>query len=199
MVTNNDNSTVKTLPSTISDIVKSSGYKSLKSATLRICNGDKKCFNPMGCHKKGDVCYRLPCNTFKRAIDLAKHYEYKLGIPAGDVLTKWEEERGSGRSITSFYGDIPRIDGDNVLLVNSKEEWDIIRQHGFRCPMCGGVSNNPVECDTGCNMPGTDKVCDWKAYGLFGTLGKGVTVVNGNSMLHGSIFKPIIMENDSAV
>jgi hypothetical protein len=46
----------------------------------------------------------------------------------------------------------------------------------FLCPCCGGISTDPQKCDSGKKMS-KKEICNWKSYGLFGTLGKGIHVV----------------------
>ena len=64
----------------------------------------------------------------------------------------------------------------------------------FLCPMCGGISTDPNTCNSGDEMaPG--KVCDWKSWGLFGTMGKGVYVCVKKPFAVFEIFKPVELVN----
>jgi hypothetical protein len=48
----------------------------------------------------------------------------------------------------------------------------------YQCPRCGGTSTDYQVCNSGQIMDKKSKqVCDWKVYGLFGDLGKGIRVI----------------------
>lgn len=128
-------------------------------------------------------------------VERANHYAEKLGMDACDILTAWD----SGRDYwyMNYYQDAnqPRIEGDSVRVFDTAEEMMAsIGDAGFRCPCCAGVSRSPYECDSGLVMPKTEKVCDWKSYGLFGTAGKGVFVFVKEKIKGESIFMPISWE-----
>jgi hypothetical protein len=64
---------------------------------------------------------------------------------------------------------------------------------GFRCPNCGGVSKSPYECTSGKKTRG--EACDWKVYGLFGHMGKGISVYVKESLKGENIFMPVAWEH----
>lgn len=80
---------------------------------------------------------------------------------------------------------------------------DLFRQidyeKGFRCPSCNGISKDPYTCDTGIVKNYRD-VCDWKSWGLFGTLGKGLRFTVFERFLSkpyvDEIFYPVCMEEE---
>lgn len=121
------------------------------------------------------------------AVDRAKHYEEKTGIPAGDILTAWERRRNYW--YMNYYQDAqqPKLEGEAVrIFQNVDEAWAMMGESGFRCPKCGKISGDPYECD--------QKPCDWKVYGLFRALGKGVYVFCKDEMQGDLIFMPIAWE-----
>ncbi len=70
-------------------------------------------------------------------------------------------------------------------------KFDACPSRKFRCPSCGGLSSNPYECNA-------SKECDWKSYGFFRTMGKGVRIAikEGfieNPQIH-EIFMPLEFE-----
>jgi len=124
------------------------------------------------------------------AIDRAKHYAEKTGLRAEDILDAWEEARTYW--YMNYYQDCnqPKIEGDSVRVFETKEELKAaIGGPRFRCPACEGVSKDPYTCDSGVVKDG--KPCDWKVYGLFGDLGKGVYVFVKAEMRGTRIFKPV--------
>lgn len=56
---------------------------------------------------------------------------------------------------------------------------------------------NPNGCDKTGRIKCTQSDCDWKAYGLFRTLGKGVTVLSKNPIAKIHIFMPVAWETGS--
>lgn len=100
-------------------------------------------------------------------------YSKVLALPEAQILEAIEGARNY--SAVNYYQEahFPSLDG--VLLLDSVEEFKQRYPAGkYRCPSCAGISTNPYECNSGIATKG--KVCDWKSYGLFGTLGKGVRV-----------------------
>jgi len=57
----------------------------------------------------------------------------------------------------------------------------------YICPNCEKESTDPYEC--------SQEKCDWKVYGLFGDLGKGIKVIIKDKFLEHPvpmrIFKPV--------
>ena len=105
------------------------------------------------------------CAKYKWAIDRAKQYGEKLGIPWREVLKSWED----GRSywFMNYYQDAnqPAIESDNVFVFENVEEMKEKCGKQFICPHCKGISSDPYECNSGKKVG--KKVCDWKSYGLF--------------------------------
>lgn len=187
------------------------GYERLKAAVIKDCNesGSCGCFNPDGCSVKGGRigrygepgfkwCTHLYCDKFKWVIDRAKHYSEKLGIPWETILDSWEADRDYW--YMNYYQDCkqPRIeeDGNRVRVFDTVDDLlSSVGKSGFRCPCCGGVSTSPYECNSGVvRSDGT--VCDWKVYGLFGDLGKGVFVYCKDKVRGERMFMPIAWETE---
>ena len=181
------------------------GYDSLLAAVKRDAARGENCFNPEGCDhpfydytdggcRQASKCMHKYCDKFAWVLERARHYAEKLGLEPGVILDKWEE----GRSYwyMNYYQDSrqPLLDSDNVRVFDSHDTlMQSVGDAGFRCPRCGGVSNSPYECNSGLEMePG--QVCDWKSWGLFGTLGKGVYVFVRDVIQGEHIFMPIAWE-----
>lgn len=177
------------------------GYEKLRQSVEHDCNERKSCgcFNPDGCNvpgsrKDGKSCFHDYCNKFKWIIDRAKHYGEKLGLNWEDVLNSWEA--GRDYWYMNYYQDSaqPEIKGDNVRVFDTVEAMlESIGPHQFRCPACGNISTNPYKCNSGLEMS-KGKVCDWKVYGLFGDMGKGVFVYCKDKLAGEKIFMPIAWE-----
>lgn len=188
------------------------GYSSLIEAVKNDCSKGENCFNENGCDKERYInvpqdnpkllemgiktsckantkCFHDYCGKFKWIMDRAKHYAEALGSTTEDVLKDWEQQRSYW--YFNFYqeGNQPLI--DNVKVFNTIAEFkESIKNEGFRCPKCSEASTNAYEC----SMP----KCDWKSYGLFGTMGKGADVVVKEHSKHRShIFMPIAWESNS--
>lgn len=126
-------------------------------------------------------------------ISRANHYAEKTGLSPESILDAWEERRDYW--YMNFYQDSqqPEIKGDKVRVFETVAEMlESIGKRGFRCPNCEGVSKSPYTCDTGIIASG--KPCDWKVYGLFGHLGKGVAVFVKEKLAGENLFMPIAWE-----
>ena len=125
------------------------------------------------------------CKTFKWAVDRAKHYAEKTGIPYLEVLKSWEQKRDYW--YLNYYQDCnqPEIKNGRVRIFDTMKDYrNSLCDKGFICPKCGAETDSPYEC-----------ACDWKAYGLLGTLGKGITVFVKENMAMAEIFMPIAWED----
>lgn len=117
-------------------------------------------------------------------VDRAKHYQEKTGIPYLEIIEKWEENRGHW--YMNYYQDAnqPLLTDENVYVFDTVDDFKkVVGQDGFYCPKCEGISKSPYEC--------TCEKCDWKSYGLFRTMGKGVYIFIKSAMLGNEIFEPV--------
>lgn len=126
----------------------------------------------------------------------AQHYAEKTGLTPEAILDAWEKRRDYW--YMNFYQEAnqPLIQGDKVRVFETVADLlSSVGTTGFRCPACGGISTNPYECNSGKLMPiATRKVCDWKVYGLFGHMGKGVSVFVKEKTQIDKLFKPVAWE-----
>lgn len=170
----------------MTEIEKSEGYQKLRAAILSDENSGRS------------EEERLKKLEF--AVERAKHYEEKTGIPAGKMLTAWESRRKYWYMNYYQAANQPLIEGDSVRVFETTEEMlEAIGKDGFRCPNCKGVTKNPYTCKSGVKVPllnsgGNPETCDWKVYGLFGAMGKGVYVFVKSELKGENIFKPIAWE-----
>lgn len=127
---------------------------------------------------------------FNWVIGRCKHYSDATGVPAADILNAWESRRNYW--YMSYYQEAeqPEIKGDRVRVFDTLEELKKeLKGEKFQCPNCDGLSSNPYECDSGIKVSG-DKACDWKVYGLFRSMGKGVYVFIKEKASGEEIFMP---------
>lgn len=134
-------------------------------------------------------------------LDRASHYSEKLGIDASEILNSWEKQRDYW--FINFYhdGNQPLLTSERIrVFENSDDLYRSIGKEGFRCPLCNGNSKSPYECDSGIvveNLKGEkNKPCDWKVYGLFKDLGKGVFIYVKSEIRGQLIFMPIAWEGE---
>lgn len=131
-------------------------------------------------------------NAANKINTYAKHYSITTGIPAEEILNSWEENRTYW--YMNYYQDSNQPEIKNVRVFNTVEEMmQAIGNKEFRCPSWGGITTNPYECNSGKEMS-KGKTCDWKVYGLFGDLDKGVYVFIKEKLKGGRIFMPISWE-----
>lgn len=144
--------------------------------------------------ENGWEAYRVN-SKFDWVIDRAGHYADKLGIPINDILNAWVD--GCDYSFMNYFQDAnqPKIKGDKVKVFDNVEQMlSEIGDKKFRCPACNGISTNPYSCNSGEEMS-KGKTCDWKVYGLFGDLGKGVYVYVKDQLKGENMFMPISWES----
>ena len=124
-----------------------------------------------------------------------EEYSKALRISQEEILNAWEKDRDY--TAINYYqeGKQPSIKSDKVKVFETFEDMlKVLGKKEFRCPSCGGISSNPYECNSGLKMS-KGKICDWKSYGLFGDLGKGVFVYCKDKLKGETIFMPIAWEN----
>lgn len=131
---------------------------------------------------------------FDWTIARAEHYAEKLNMPINDILNSWVDQ--CNISFLNHFQDCnyPEIKSDKVRVFETVDKMiEALGGKQFRCPSCNGISNNPYKCDSGQEMS-KGKICDWKVYGLFGDLGKGVFVYCKDKLKGENIFMPIAWE-----
>lgn len=127
----------------------------------------------------------------------ARHYAEKTGLTPETILDAWEKDRNYW--YMNYYQESkqPIITHDKVRVFETVAELlASIGKSGFRCPLCGGVSKSPYECDSRMKVHG--EVCDWKVYGLFGHMGKGIAVFVKEKVRIENLFMPVSWENKKA-
>lgn len=131
--------------------------------------------------------------VFDWIVARAQHYADHTGYTVDDILNTWEEKRNYW--YLNFYQDAnqPEINADEVYVYpNAQSLVESLDREKYRCPSCGGVSENPYVCTSGKINEGS--VCDWKAYGLLKTLGNGVSIFIRDEARVIEIFQPIAWE-----
>jgi len=125
----------------------------------------------------------------------AEHYAEKTGLDAAAILDAWEKSRSYW--YMNYYQDAnqPLIGERCRVFATVAELLASVGKGGFRCPACAGVSRSPYECKTADKIPGVE--CDWKVYGLFGHMGKGISVFVKEKMQVDAIFLPVAWEKNS--
>jgi hypothetical protein len=154
------------------------GYEKLKADVEWDTEESGGIFHHDGCCSCGGKCFHKYCDKFKWIIERAKAYGEATGLDWNDILNSWEEDRDYW--YMNYYQECnqPKIKGDSVRV------FDTLKEMKFRCPSCGKETEDPYKC----------KFCDWKSYGLFGTMGKGAFVYIKDKLKGDNIFMPIAWE-----
>src|SRR5437868_1011380 len=124
------------------------------------------------------------------AVSQAKHYAEKTGLPASEILDAWE--KGRDYWYMNYYQEAnqPKIEGERVRVFDTVADMlAAIGDPKFRCPKCSGVSNSPYACSVA--------PCDWKVYGLFRDLGKGIYVFVKEKVRGELLFMPMAWESQA--
>jgi len=157
------------------------------------CEGYTKLLQAVELDEKKSPRFHNYREKLQWAIDRSKQYSDKTGLKAEDILDAWEKNRTYW--YMNYYQDanIPSITSGRVRVFDTVEQLQNSAGKEFRCPCCNGVSKDAYQCDSGKEIsPG--KICDWKVYGLFRDLGKGVSVFVKEKVAVQTIFMPIAWE-----
>lgn len=134
---------------------------------------------------------------------MLREWSAALGMTPEALFTSMERARRYWSA--SYYqpANQPPLSRVRVFETQADVERAIPKGTLFKCPMCDGLSKHPTQCDTGLRMGNADKVCDWKACGLFRTMGKGFRCVVKERVLAGDfqvfeIFWPMSIETKGA-
>lgn len=119
-------------------------------------------------------------------------YSQVLGETEANLLEAIEKHRTY--SAVNYYqeANFPSLQG--VTLIDDVADFKRRFPSGkYTCPMCAGESTDPYNCNSGKIVD--SKPCNWKAYGLFGTMGKGLRIALRNRFLEhpkvDEIFAPV--------
>jgi hypothetical protein len=99
------------------------------------------------------------------------HYANRLGFTQQEVLQALEDKRTYWSANYYQSANFPRISKRVAVYETMDDFHKDCPSSKYMCPACNSVSTNSSVCDSGVVIKG--KKCDWKAYGLFGTIGKG--------------------------
>lgn len=164
------------------------GIVKLKEAVIKDID-DKGTFNANGCNKCVKTCFHPYCDKFKWVLDRAALYAKAFEIPVEAIINKWESQRDYW--YMNYYQDssqpIPEASGKFRIFETIEDLLKSVGNVGFRCPSCNQRSSDAYTCNAG-------NGCNWKAYGLFHTMGKGVMVFVKSELTMNEIFMPIAWE-----
>ncbi len=126
-------------------------------------------------------------------------YSEKLGFSKLEILQAFEGRRDY--CVVNYYQESNFPSLEDVTVYETQAELQAaIPNYKFRCPSCKGISTNPYECNSGIERK-DGKVCNWKAYGLFGTAGRGHRFTIKDTFLQkpivDDIFMPLDLEDEA--
>ncbi len=125
--------------------------------------------------------------------EMITYYSDFLGKTKQEVLQAFEDDRSYWSANYYQESNQPKLDKSINVYENQDDLIaDIQPKEGFICPACGKVSKDYQECDSG-DKDKDGKVCNWKAYGLFGTLGKGYRILLKDTFLEDPCIHDIFM------
>lgn len=161
------------------------------------CDGYRKLLAAVEDDEKKSPRFHDYRKTLSWAVNQARHYAVKTGLTPEAILDAWEGKRTYWYMNYYQPANQPSIESDNVRVFETVDDLlASIGKTGFRCPNCEAVSKSPYTCDSGVKAHG--KVCDWKVYGLFGHMGKGVSVFVKEKLAIEQLFMPVAWEQNVA-
>jgi len=119
-------------------------------------------------------------------------YSNIIGKSDLEFLTTYAKARRV--NYTNWFNDSYLPDLSNVIILDTIQSFrDKFPSGKYICPCCDGETTDYQECNSGIEVDG--RKCNWKVYGLFGDLGKGVRVIIKDKMDEFprpvAMFKPI--------
>jgi len=111
--------------------------------------------------------------TIRFALGISAHYAHVLKVPHVEILNGMEDNRTYWA--LNYYKEYkwPRINKVDEIFETKEDYFAKYLSHKYYCPACGGISDRSDECTALTPANTRSDICDWKAYGLFGCLGKG--------------------------
>lgn len=119
----------------------------------------------------------------------AKMY-WKSKLEALEIIAK-----ARNVNYTNWFqnANLPKVENVHVYK-NAEDFFEKHPEKKYICPSCWGASSNAYTCDTWIKRKDWS-ICDWKVYGLFWDLGKGINIFFTDeiekSATPQTIFKPI--------
>lgn len=149
-------------PDLAEELSKSQGMKRLLKAVTSDLE-DRKNYSLL---PNGDkYYYHDHLGKLNWIINRARCYSAITGLAVNDIIDSWEEDRDYW--YMNYYQDSNQpILPDQLYLFQTMQEMRDALGTEFECPNCGKTITSPIECPC----------CEWKSYGLFGTIGKGMYV-----------------------
>ncbi len=118
-------------------------------------------------------------------------YAEVLGFSEDAILEKLEERRDY--AAVNYYqpANFPPLKDVNIFDTVEQLR-DKFPSGKFVCPNCGGITTDPATCNSGLIMA-NKQPCDWKAWGLLRTFGKGYLFVVKDGFLEHPVVHEIFM------
>lgn len=138
---------------------------------------------------------------------ICEEYGKAFGYTPLEIFEALESKRKTWH--VNYYQDVNFPPLQNVVIFRDREHAKEIidPKKGFRCPWCKGVSMHPYACNSGLKVEllnseeGKKEVCNWKSFGLFGTMDRGYTFTVAKDWVKSpsieDIFMPISIEAKS--
>lgn len=143
---------------------------------------------------KQSVSWGAECMAPTRVfiIQRSKQWAGVLNIPYYEIIDKWLAK--CNYSMVNYFQDCnqPELDENTRIFETLDDFSKSTGGDGFRCPHCGEMSTDFTDCTSTLKVNG--KLCDWKSYGFFGCLGKGVFIFIKETFAYATIFMPIAWE-----
>ncbi|OEU74056.1 MAG: hypothetical protein BA864_06915 [Desulfuromonadales bacterium C00003093] len=118
-------------------------------------------------------------------------YAEVLGFSEDAILEKLEERRDY--AAVNYYqpANFPPLKDVNVFDTVEQLR-DKFPSGKFVCPNCGGISTDYSTCNSG-RIMANKQPCDWKAWGLLRTFGKGYRFVVKDDFLEHPVVQEVFM------
>lgn len=103
--------------------------------------------------------------------NMTKNYSEVLGFSEFEILKAIESKRKYCANNYYQPSKFPLLNEKVKVFNTVKDLFETIKSKKFICPACEQEQPDPYSCKSNYLVNG--KICDWKSYGLLGTLDRG--------------------------
>lgn len=144
--------------------------------------------------------YKEACKFIRFVNGMSLQYSKILNCSQEEVLETLEKNRTYWSANYYQRANFPKLKKkNNVDIFETSNDFKNKFPSGkYICPACNGISTSASICDSG-KYINSIKICDWKSFGFFGTLGRGYSFIIKDTFLKEpivyNIFKPLELDN----
>lgn len=125
----------------------------------------------------GEIGLERVKNVVTFLCERVPQYAKVMGKTELDTLELFVKSRNC--NFTNYFQNANIPDLTDVYVFDTIEDLNSkFPSKKYQCPCCGGITTDYQACNSGKTIDNKGKeACNWKIYGLFGDMGKGIKVI----------------------